>query len=258
MASSSDSPGPHPRRRWPSVLLLLGSLAWIGLVAGTAVGAAWFVPEGSGLAGPAIALGFGVLGVGIGLVLGAVLGWKAPHGLLRAAAAVGVVLALLAAGLVAWRIVADRAERLAKAGMDVPLPPPAGFRIESRVSELDEMRRYRELTVDADAWTATWVAAGPESATCTARLIPDEAHALLRKRAELRQALDRFTSRCSPAGGSTTHFYALRESAPGQPSWEVAADFQCLQENSDLSDLHRILGRIPIDAVSHGRAECES
>jgi hypothetical protein len=99
-------PGPGQRRRWPWVALLLGSLAWLGLVAGMAVGASWFVPAGSGLAGAAIALGYGVLGSAAGLVLGGVMAWKAPHGLLRATAAVAVVLALLAAGLVAWRFVA--------------------------------------------------------------------------------------------------------------------------------------------------------
>jgi hypothetical protein len=106
MSPSIASSEPRPRRRWPFVLLLLASLAWLGLVAGTAVGAAWFVPEGSGLAGPAIALGYGVLGVLAGVALGAVLGWKAGHGLLRVATTVAVVLALLAAGVAVWRIVA--------------------------------------------------------------------------------------------------------------------------------------------------------
>ncbi len=98
------------RRRWPFVLLLLGSLAWLGLVAGTALGAAWLVPEGSGLAGPAVALGYGVVGTAGGLVLGGVLGWKASIGALRAAAMAAVLLALLAAGLLAWRIAAVQAD----------------------------------------------------------------------------------------------------------------------------------------------------
>lgn len=178
--STSTPPEPRPRRRWPFVLLLLGSLLWIGLTAGTAVGAKWFVPADSGLAGPAIALGYGVLGAVAGLVLGAVLAWKAPHGLLRAASAVAGALAAVLAGLVIWRVVTLEAQRRAQAGMDVPLPPPAGFRIESRIAESDEMRRYRQMTIDADAWTATWIAVGPEAATCTAELIFDEAAVLLR------------------------------------------------------------------------------
>lgn len=116
MATSTTA----PRRRWPFVLLLLASLAWLGLVAGTAVGAAWFIPAGSGPAGPAIALGYGVLGFLLGLALGVVLGWKAGHGALRTATAVAVLLAVLTAGLVVWRIVAAQAERTP----GEPLAPP--------------------------------------------------------------------------------------------------------------------------------------
>jgi hypothetical protein len=188
------------------VLLLLGGLAWLGLVAGTAVGAR-FVPAGSGLA--------------------------------------------------AWRFATVEAERRATAGIDVPLPPPAGFRIESRISEADDMRRYRELTVDADTWTATWTAVGPEAATCTTELIFDEADALLGKRAEIRDSHDRFTSLC-PAAGSATHVYALHESDPGAPSWELTGDFECLQRNPEVAEPHQLLGRIPIDAVSRGRTACGS
>jgi len=257
MSPSIASSGPRPRRRWPFVLLLLASLAWLGLVAGTAVGAAWFVPEGSGLAGPAIALGYGVLGVLVGVALGAVLGWKAGHGLLRTATVVAAVLALAAAGAIVYGVVAADKERRAAAGLDVPLPPPAGFRLESRIAEADEMRRYRELTIDGDTWTATWTAVGPEAATCTARLRFVEADALLRERIEVRQAPDRFTELCAVPEADATHVYALREDDPGSTSWEVFADERCLQEHGEIAALHWMLGRIPVDAVSDGRARCE-
>lgn len=120
------------------------------------------------------------------------------------------------------------------------------------------MRRYRELTIDGDTWTATWIAVGPEAATCTAELIFDEADALLGKRTEVRDAYDRFTALCSVPEAEATHVYALRESDPGAPSWQVFADERCLQEHDELSDLYWILRRIPTDAVSHGRAECQS
>ena len=246
----------RPRKRWPWILLLLTSLAWIGLAAGTAIGAAWLVPEGSGLAGPVIALGYGVLGAVSGLILGTLLGWRASFGFLRAAAIVAVVLALLLASLAGWRFVTVRADRLSEAGMDVPLPPAAGFRIESRIAPADDMRRYRELTIDGDAWTATWTAVGPEAQVCTARLIFDEADALLRKRAEVRATYELFASSCTVPEASATHFYALLESDADALSWEVAADAGCLQHSAEIAELHWMLGRIPIDAVSHGRVEC--
>jgi hypothetical protein len=226
-------------------------------VAGTAIGAAWFVPEGSGLAGPAIAIGYGVLGALAGVALAAVLGWKAGHGVLWSSSAVAVVLALLTAGLVVWRIVAAEAERRAAAGLDVPLPPPAGFRLESRIAESDEMRRYRELTIDGDTWTATWTAVGAEAANCTAKLRFVEADELHRKRAAVREILGRFTSLCSVNDRDATHVYALREADPTAPSWEVFADERCFQEHDELSELYWILRRIPTEAVNDGRAECD-
>lgn len=63
-------------------------------------------------------------------------------------------------------------------------------------------------------------------------------------------------SRCAQT--ALSHVYALPEVDPGSPSWEVFADERCLQEHGEVAALHRMLGRIPIDAVSDGRAECES
>lgn len=94
----------RPGSRWPWVLLLLVCSCWLGLVAGAAVGARWLVPAGSGLAGPAIALGYGVAGAVAALLVGGVLAWKASHGVLRAAALAGFVLALITALLVGWRV----------------------------------------------------------------------------------------------------------------------------------------------------------
>jgi hypothetical protein len=249
------SDGQRAPRRWPLVALLLPSLAWAGLVVGTVVGSSR-VPEGSGLAGPAIALAYGVMGMAFSLVLGGLFTWRAPHLLLQLATAVAVVVAVAAAGLVAWRFVAARQERMVAAGLDVPLPPPAGFRIDSRVSEADEMRRYRELSVDADAWSARWVAVGPEAVTCRARLVFAEADALRRKSDEIRAARDHFRTLCGLPEAAGTHVYTFRDSAPGESAWSIAADFQCLQQSAELGELDWILGRIPIDAVSHGRAEC--
>jgi hypothetical protein len=37
----------------------------------------------------------------------------------------------------------------------------------------------------------------------------------------------------------------------------VFADERCLQEHGEIAALHWMLGRIPVDAVSDGRARCE-
>ncbi len=92
----------RPRRvLW--AVLLAASLAIVGLAAGTAFGARFFVPEGSGLAGPAIALGYGFVGALFGLIAAGLLVWKAPPAILRRAAIASLLLAAVTIGLVTWR-----------------------------------------------------------------------------------------------------------------------------------------------------------
>lgn len=81
------------------------SLLWIGLVAGMMIGGRYFVPAGSGLAGPAIALGYGVAGAAIGAVLAALLIWRASVDLLHKLAWVAVVLGFAATAFVVVGIV---------------------------------------------------------------------------------------------------------------------------------------------------------
>ena len=57
----------------------------LGLFAGTFIGATFFVPVGSGLAGPAIALGYGVVGLVIALIGGVMLARKLAREKLRVA-----------------------------------------------------------------------------------------------------------------------------------------------------------------------------
>lgn len=59
------------------VVFVLGMMV-CGLVAGTYVGARFFVAPGSGLAGPAIALGYGVIGAGLAGIVGGLLAWLLP------------------------------------------------------------------------------------------------------------------------------------------------------------------------------------
>jgi hypothetical protein len=101
-APAPDAPATPRKALWGTLLAL--AAAWLGLLAGTAVGASFFVPAGSGLAGPAIALGYGVLGAALAAVVGAVVAWRGSPRLVRAAAAAGVVLGLLSAVALGWRV----------------------------------------------------------------------------------------------------------------------------------------------------------
>ncbi len=102
---------PAPRRTLWSLLLVLCSL-WLGLVAGTAIGGL-FVPEGSGLAGPAIALGYGVMGALAGLALAIVFALKLPVRPLRLSALIALLLSALAVLLMGYRVVRQQRSSLA-------------------------------------------------------------------------------------------------------------------------------------------------
>jgi hypothetical protein len=122
---------PRQRRGLWITLLVLCSF-WVGLVGGTLIGALFLVPEGSGLAGPAIALGYGVAAALAGAVLAGVVGRRLAARPLRRAAAVVGALAVAAVLVVAYLFVRQQAERRAQAD------PP-----EQPVSRLDPRRAAR-------------------------------------------------------------------------------------------------------------------
>lgn len=115
-------PSPRQRRALWATLAVLCSF-WIGLVAGTLAGALFFVPADSGLAGPAIALGYGIGGALAGAVLGGIVARRLPPRRLRRAAVAIIVVAALAALVVGYLFVRQQAERRGLARVE-----PAGAR----------------------------------------------------------------------------------------------------------------------------------
>ncbi len=105
MPKKESTTASRHRRRALWGLVLAAGLAVVGMASGTALGARFFVPEGSGLAGPAIALGHGFVGALLGLIAAGLLVWKAPPAVLRRAGLAALLLALATIGLVAWRAV---------------------------------------------------------------------------------------------------------------------------------------------------------
>jgi hypothetical protein len=248
----------QPRRAPWGVLFILCML-WIGLAAGTAIGAR-FVPPGSGLAGPAIALGYGVLGAVMTGLLAGLLTARLPARRLRAAAAASALLAVLILGWTGWAMIAQLAERRAESGLDRPLPPPSPFRIEAHLSEADSMRSFRELSVDGSDWTFRYVAVGPEAAACTGQLIADEAAQLQERLGAVEQRISNGEQPCAATVGPelmTIDFDGSIYSGAPARQWKMAASMECLQQESDVAALGTILRRIPIDAVSHARVRCD-
>ena len=246
----SDPQLHRPRRLWWGIFLVLG-LAFIGLVVGTAIGARFFVPKGSGMAGPAIALGYGVLGGLSALSLAGFLLWKAGFRQLRLWTLGVCGISMVVLGAVIWRAVTLEQQRRADHGLDRLLPAPQGWSLVSRLPESDPKRSFRELEIDAASWSFEYTAVGPEAARCEGRLIADEAENLARLVSALTVRERPF---CSGASGPPGFFLRLQTSESSSLAVEASRD--CLRDDRDLAEIELALRRIPIVAVSHGRVDC--
>lgn len=252
---SQDGPNSKERRVIWGVLLLVAA-AFLGLAAGTAIGARFFVPAGSGLAGPAIALGYGLVGVAITSVLAGLLIWRGSLWLLRLTTLGAMTVAILLVGFLTWRAVVGQNQRNAELGLDQPLPEPESWTLNSRLPESNSKRSYREIEVDAKSWTFHYVAVGPEAARCKAELTGAEATALASQVAALVKRLESSPLPCTGFGGPSEFFLTLRD-APGTPFRELEASAVCLKNESDLAELAFSLRRLPIDAIDRAQVECQ-
>lgn len=109
-------------------------LSFLGLVAGTTIGGVFFVPPGSGLAGPVIALGYGVLGLVIALAGGIVLARKLHRERLRRALLGAGLVSVLVLAFLTYRFMTNRAgerepasEPTAALITTTPAPAPKGL-----------------------------------------------------------------------------------------------------------------------------------
>ncbi len=91
----------EPKRALWGVTVVL-TLMWIGLVGGSAVGAQ-LVPAGSGLAGPAIALGYGAGASLVAGFIGFLLARRLSPIALRIAAVLTIAVSLVLVAFVVWR-----------------------------------------------------------------------------------------------------------------------------------------------------------
>ena len=109
--------------KWLVGLLLTACFMLIGLVVGTLIGGQ-FVPEGSGLAGPAIAIGYGFVGALVALGGGVFLGWRLSiTTLLITLKWVGGATVLVVAGLLVRAIALNGAEDEVAPAPLVPTEP---------------------------------------------------------------------------------------------------------------------------------------
>jgi hypothetical protein len=89
---------------------LVAMFSFIGLVVGTMIGSL-FVPKGSGLAGPAIALGYGFVGFAVAIIAGILLARKLAYPQLRMALLVSGIVSLFFCGWMVYRFFEEQRKR---------------------------------------------------------------------------------------------------------------------------------------------------
>ena len=241
---------PKQPKRFGWVLLLLICIFWVGLAVGTAIGAQ-FVPAGSGLAGPTIALAYGVLGAMLSLIVGGVIGWTTSVQTVRASALIAALLLALVVGYAFWRGSAQRAEYRAASGLDQPLPPPGNFQVDASLTEQDTTRAYREIHIDATDWSFNYIAVGPNADACSGTLKAKEVTAVTETLAAVAMRLVETPPMCD--GLSEPGVFAFSQSN----TLSVSGGLACLQQEPELMALYTALRLIPLTAPTEARVSCE-
>lgn len=107
-------------------VLLIVLAAFAGLVAGTAIGAMYLVPEGRGLAGPADAMVFGLAGALASAVIAVVIGWRASMKWLGRLVIAFAIAAALFAAWVFWQMPSDFGDESTEPPAPVTTISPTG------------------------------------------------------------------------------------------------------------------------------------
>ena len=147
-------------------------MAVCGFVAGTAIGARFLVPPGSGLAGPAIAIGYGIMGAGLAGVAGIFLAWLLPPRWF-----LGAALPVTVAGAISTVVIVNiyiQSETEQQAHVEEAYAGLSKFRVTLLYMDTDNApfarmeadwgeRRYTATTSDAEPTTCTAALSGPEA-----------------------------------------------------------------------------------------------
>ncbi len=212
-------------------LLLIISLALIGLSAGTWVGGHFLVPEGSGLAGAPMALGYGLLGAIVLLVVGFVAAFRLRGSSLSNVALISAIVATLVYGALTYRWMLNAA---ASREPDTAFAVAGEF--NATMERLDISDPYLFVKMEVDSRNRQWTQTGPapDHAICSAKI---NAKTLT----GMRVALDNL------AAMSETDFTACR-APPGPAIKRLSWDLKDAQIPQDLPGFAP-KGRLDISAA---------
>lgn len=218
-------------------VLLAVTLALPGLIVGAAVGAVFFVPAGSGLAGPAIALGYGLVGALLAVASAAALGRWLPLQALRWTLAGSTIVAFLGLCLVAYRFHEVRQEASRQHAATTPSPLQRAYDVHVEVTEagaaaglpVQEMR----LVQGDGSQRVSWITRGAEQQRCEDAMVGLEGVDLAaRLQVFAPQVLAGFRG-CTHEVDDGPRLYTVRWSAAAEltaaTAGELAMNAHCLQ-----------------------------
>lgn len=222
-------------RRLVAFLFVLSALI-CGLAVGTLIGGAYLVPKGSGLAGPFMALGYGVIGAVLAAAAALIPTFRMRGRTFLWVAAPTIVAGLVLAGLIGYRALQTRSEQQSYLAQQHASLPPFSLVYEVLVPQADApFTRF-----DFDSSTREFLVERAEGAYCRGSVDPasEEKVTLLVALRHVEELLARTPSPC-PGGGETLAnlSFHISEHKPPDTRGEVAITGACLARHSELADL---------------------
>ncbi len=234
-----------------TVIAFAVSAAWIGMCVGTSIGVS-FVPAGSGLAGPAIALGYGVVGAASCLVAALICTRFLDPTKLRRITVITVVFAAATAlvAIIRYRQVQpvyyddeeayDRLPRFEVSVQQTVILDPG---LSTRTA-IDTKRRQWEITL-------------PDGRICSGNLraaVQESVGEALRKLTSLETA-DLESCRSSTASGEQILAWSLLDNGAGHTDGSLEVSAKCLQGQPVVAQAIRVIKMVSVNHNS--KAWCE-
>ncbi len=241
-----------PRRSLPLTILFVITAAICSLAIGTWIGARFFVPAGSGLAGPFIALGYGASGALAGLVVAMLAARRLSH---RWLVRVTITLAIGAAGIVGLftyaYLAAKAEERLHLAEAYANLPP---FRFDLQDVSGQQLGPLARIVYDGAK--NEFVVNRTDGSICRGTIDGPQKVALLESLRGVEGLLSETPQPCSTETATHRLAFHIQESLPPNTEGTIAFDAACLAATARLQ---KAIGTAElIYLATQGNLDCEN
>jgi len=236
-------------------LLAVLGLAWVGLVAGFAY---WLprIPQGSGLAGPAIALGYGAGGLLLGLLVGGLLAARLRPERLGSLLKIVALLSFLALAATIGRIVWAQGERDAKRATEQALAA-APFEVSGQILNPADGSDFLSITVDGHSDRFELTPRRDDLGSCRGAITAKERSRLLRSVREAEAYTDQHPGACG-AGQAGAELvlrqfsWRLPEASDEQRAVDITSS--CAQQHEQLAALYSKLQGVSFRVVRTDKA----